>query len=529
MSIFSKKNILLLVSLLISIIIFFKNAWVAEDGYIVFRSLEQLFEGNGPIWNPHERVQVFTSPLWYIIQIFFRAISKNNYLNVLVLSFILWIFTLITLKKIFSDNKLLLLASLLFVGSNGFFDYTSSGLENVLGYLLIALYLLNYLNLFKHIENLTKDEIFQKISNIYFIAGLAICVRHDFLTLLALPSLYVLICHFKSYALKKWIKLLTLSALPFVAWSLFSLIYYGFPFPNTAYAKLYTHISKPDLIKQGLYYLLVTLKRDTLTLIIIFVAILLVLKNFKKRELIFIVIGIGLNLTYIVFVGGDFMQGRFLSYSFLVSVVLILTQLSDIKPPVYAALTYLIVPAYLIFFNHTPFNSSINHQFLLKELEHGIADERGYYNIDLSLYKYLNQRKNHQLFPAFDYDWVRMANEFKKSDENVIVFGNIGIYGYVVGTKKKIIDFLALSDPLLARMPTVDDWRIGHFERVLPEGYLESVKNGTNEIKNPNYRIYYEKLKIVTQSESLFTVERIKTIINFNLGRYDYLVAKKKN
>ena len=31
-----------------------------------------------------------------------------------------------------------------------------------------------------------------------------------------------------------------LGFLPFIFWELFSLLYYGFPFPNTAYAKLGT-------------------------------------------------------------------------------------------------------------------------------------------------------------------------------------------------------------------------------------------------------------------------------------------------
>ena len=43
--------------------VFAQNAWISEDAYITLRSVEQLMAGNGPRWNPHERVQVFTHPL----------------------------------------------------------------------------------------------------------------------------------------------------------------------------------------------------------------------------------------------------------------------------------------------------------------------------------------------------------------------------------------------------------------------------------------------------------------------------------
>ena len=38
--------------------VFFKNAWVSDDAYILFRSLDQLLSGHGPRWNPHERVHL---------------------------------------------------------------------------------------------------------------------------------------------------------------------------------------------------------------------------------------------------------------------------------------------------------------------------------------------------------------------------------------------------------------------------------------------------------------------------------------
>ena len=56
--------------------------------------------------------------------------------------------------------------------------------------------------------------------------------------------------------------------LPFVAWEAFSLFYYGFLFPNTAYAKLLdTGVGVSDRATHGLYYLLNSARIDPLTLL----------------------------------------------------------------------------------------------------------------------------------------------------------------------------------------------------------------------------------------------------------------------
>ncbi len=199
--------LLLLLSFFIALFVFLKNAWISEDAYILFRSIEQLFAGNGPIWNPHERVQVFTSPLWFWVLSFVRVLSSDIYLITIIVSFLLWLFTLIILKKLFNNNKTFLTAILLFSASIGFFDYTSSGLENPLAYFLISLYIFYYNKLFsnkyKDIVDVHLSQEKKNVKMILFIFGLLICVRHD-LMLLLLPSIvYVLWQHQHLYKKRK--------------------------------------------------------------------------------------------------------------------------------------------------------------------------------------------------------------------------------------------------------------------------------------------------------------------------------------
>ena len=121
MTLAKKSTLWLVVAFTIAVGVFLKNAWVAEDAYILFRSIEQLFAGNGPIWNPHERVQVYTSPLWYWVVALSRLFYSDLYLNVIIVSLVLWVCTLVALRAIFKNDLVLLGAVLLLVASTAFF------------------------------------------------------------------------------------------------------------------------------------------------------------------------------------------------------------------------------------------------------------------------------------------------------------------------------------------------------------------------------------------------------------------------
>ena len=90
----------------------------------------------------------------------------------------------------------------------------------------------------------------------------------------------------------------------------------------------------------------------------------------------------------------------------------------------------------------------------------GVADERGIYNDALSLWQYLDCRRDGRRFP--DMVWRREGEEYRAGDQPSVVVGNIGVFGYYAGTEKIIIDGMALSDPLLARIPVTGGWLVGH-------------------------------------------------------------------
>jgi arabinofuranosyltransferase len=110
--------------------------------------------------------------------------------------------------------------------------------------------------------------------------------------------------------------------------------------------------------------------------------------------------------------------------------------------------------------------------------------------------------------------------------DDVIVYDTIGMVGYFQGPVTKIIYQLGLSDPLLSRMaPHKFNYLPGHYYRDIPEGYLETVISGTNQIKDQNLAKFYDKLIVITQSP-IFSVERMITIIEMNCGVYSDLIVR---
>ncbi len=109
-----------------------------------------------------------------------------------------------------------------------------------------------------------------------------------------------------------------LGMLPIAAWEVFSLVYYGFPFPNTAYAKLDTGVPRGEIVHQGFLYLLDGAGNDPVTLLTIFAALAL---PFLMKRNVAISAGVALYLAYIIAIGGDFMSGRMFAEPFLCSVI----------------------------------------------------------------------------------------------------------------------------------------------------------------------------------------------------------------
>lgn len=241
---------------------------------------------------------------------------------------------------------------------------------------------------------------------------------------------------------------LLIALVPILCWEIFSLVYYGFPFPNTAYAKLGSGISRAALFEQGLYYFQDLALSDPLT----FIAIALGLYISIKSESITRALGFGVlaYLVYLLYIGGDFMSGRFFTVPLLCMSVVI----SRVHFSPRGLYTNSFLFGALAIFN---FSSTLlsNSAYVNNNIQHGIAYERGVYYQSYGLRHIF---KTNPIFFSLP-EWTVNGNE-KTVQIACTAFASI-----VAGPQEHLIDNCALTDPLLARMPTRKDkpWRIGHF------------------------------------------------------------------
>jgi arabinofuranosyltransferase len=407
--------------------------------------------------------------------------------------------------KIAKSTLLALLGILILSLSKAFVDYSTSGLENPLAYFTLAIFFIIYIG---------STESSKKVFLLSLSASLVALVRLD-LFLICLPALIYAFFFEKS---PKRLSRMALGFSPLIVWEIFSIFYYGFPFPNTAYAKLNTGISQAELIQQGFHYLLNSINTDHITLIVILVGIAIPITTKKSRQ-IPLALGITLYLVYIVKVGGDFMSGRFFAVLLFCAVALISQlELNSLRVlfPAFLLITVIgLTSPYPTLYSDSGYTNR-------KIDKNGIADERGYY------YQYtgLLKASRHTELPR--HIWKDQGIRARETKKKLVKSSTIGMLGFYAGPTVHILDENALADPLLARLPAVKDpkWRIGHFARHIPEGYDATLRSGRNVIKDRKLAMFYNKLSIITQSR-LFSWSRILTIFSANLGRYNHLIDFK--
>lgn len=507
-------------------VILLRTAWVSDDAYITFRTVDNFLNGYGLRWNVAERVQSFTHPLWMLLVTIPYFFTREPFHTVTVLSLILSLLTVgILVIRYRTQPVPVALGLLALIFSKAFVDYSTSGLENPLMHLLVVVFALL----------LEEDRTDAKgLFRVGLAAGFGVLNRMDAL-LFFIPGIVLIL---KRFGRLRGLWIMALGFSPFVLWELFSVFYYGIPYPNTGLAKLNTGIPAPELAFQGLRYFENSVRWDPVTLTVIFLG--LVVAGVRRRPPeIALGLGVLFYLVYVIRIGGDFMSGRFLSTSVLIAVLILIRP--DFFKRGYLKLGFLAVILLLAFIG--PFPTVLSgSDYGLKRTNlvdpYGIADERRFYF------------STSGLFNGYP-DWIRPALQvrsrgqlLKRNGIRLTIEDVVGVVGYFAGPDVHILDNYALCDPLLARMPMVErdsvyvswiagvadrepehPWRVGHFRRVLPAGYLKTMVTGKNEIRDPDVAALYDRLTLVTRGP-LWSWKRLVEIVRMNCD-YDSYIGKR--
>ncbi len=494
----SRERLVILAALAAFLLILARTAWVCDDAYITFRTVDNLLHGFGARWNVAERVQAYTHPLWMLILAASMAITREPYFTSIALSvgFTLaaaWLMAF----RLAATGWQALLALLILASSKAFVDFSTSGLENAASHALLVWYLVA----------LMRTEATRLRVGPIAVAALALVNRQDLVWLIG-PSMVAYIVASRSD--HRWRSVL-LGLAPLLLWEAFSLTYYGFAVPNTAFAKLHTSVPERELLVQGLRYFQESALHDPITLAAIVASIAIGISRAGRHRAL--ALGQLFYLAYIVRIGGDFMSGRFFTAPLVVGVAHLVSAPIEIATPwrvaVAAAVVALgLVPATPNVLSGPRFGMNIDleyHEYF------GISDERETY------YSRLGLLRAHHPWQRPDLLDANLAATMRAAGQTVAKREAVGMFGYAAGPSLYVVDRFGLGDPLMARLPATGPWRIGHFHRELPAGYIQTLRTGQNAIADPGVAQYFDRLSTITRGP-IWSARRWRAIVSMNLG-----------
>jgi arabinofuranosyltransferase len=310
--------------------------WVSDDGFINVRVVQNVLAGHGPVFNPGERVEATTSPLWTLTLTLLGALGlplgPASAWAGIALGLAGFVFALRgalalhgegrPLREVARSRWVLPLGALVFAAVPAVWDFLSAGLENGLTYAWAGATFALLAELARTADAAPTETLSRRrLAPAAVVLGLGPLVRPDLTLVAALLASALLALAArgrgrKGGALAALATLALASALP-LAGQLFRMGYYANMSPNTAHAKEAFFAHWP----QGFLYLQNFLGTYHLT----FPAGLLVALGLLhlrralgegRRMVSWVAVATGasglLHAAYITRVGGDFMHGRML-------------------------------------------------------------------------------------------------------------------------------------------------------------------------------------------------------------------------
>jgi arabinofuranosyltransferase len=490
-------------------------AWISDDALITVRMALNLANGHGAVYNIGEKVQAYTHPLWFVLLYIGGRMTGQWMVWPMALGILCSLGTMLVIARRGASNAQVIVALIALLASNAFLEYSTSGLENSLTFLLIT-------TLIACAVSVQRESRWTLLAISGVISSVAMVNRLD-TAILVLPICVAIA--WSSGINKKVVALFVGGALPLVVWAGLTVPYYGALLPNTFVAKTNVHIAHRQLITQGLRYFGNAWKFDPMGMSCLFV-LMVVLLMFGSLVSRAVVAGACTYMAYVVWVGGDFMAGRFFSTVIVVVVAAFaldqnIRMVSFVDALISKKTAVALVGAIVLCVSvgwsdvaHLPARvSSANQVRWAFSANHGISDERGnFMTYRQGLWQYVSDgvhapsQTPDQRIPVDNAHaplsvlqwvathWNQQPVTPKIGTKRVeVVCGLLGRIGLYTGPTVHWIDPCGLTDRLTASIafnPRTDKrWRIGHFVRRLPRDYVTAVATGdASYIKNPAMR-----------------------------------------
>ncbi len=475
-----------------------RTAAVTEDAFITFRVIDNALHGYGPVWNAGERVQVYTHPLWALLLLAFSAITGNIFQTALALSLALTLICVALIARHAAGRWTAIWAILALLFSEAFVEYSSAALENALAHALVAALVVTWVHF--------RVETGRRAWVVALCAGLLVVTRHDFALLVGPVVISLLIRAKRS---ERWLALLA-AALPLVVWSAFSLVYYGSLWPNSAYAKLNNGLSMAESFSAAEPYFRDLIKYDAVSALVIAAAAIrgLLQSSWRVRPLAF---GLVLYALYIGSAGGDYMGGRLFSTPFVMAIAMLALNVR--------LRWWWNAPAWIV----VTLALGLHRGWIVKDV-HPHAELR-MMSQHAWMYPFTGWLAETRRADFSNMPWGEQGLRARAERHQVVAKCAVGLYGFNAGPTVRVVDPLAIGDGFLSRLPSKKPSYPGHFERAFPDGYLDTVTSGQNQLHDQSLRILYEKVRLI-ETASLLDPARLRAIWTLNTGEDKRLAAQ---
>jgi arabinofuranosyltransferase len=482
--------------------------WVSEDAFIDLRVARHLLAGLGPVFNPAERVEAYTNPLWVGLLALWGALGGSLEVGAAGLSLVLSVLGLLaaqagawTLASRLargedgaddggaSGRLALPLGMVVFAAVPVVWDFVTSGLE--IGLAMAWLGGVYWL--------LARPMTARGARAAALVIGLGPLIRPDLAVFSAAFFLALGVAAEGAPAGRGarpgWVALALIAlALP-AAYQIFRMGYFAALVPNTAIAKE----ANAAYWRQGWRY-----ARDFVGAYSLWIPLLLLLPGWaallrrarQERDrpavalLLAPVLGALAHATYVIRVGGDFMHGRLLLPPFfgLLLPVATVVPSSRVNPRWRMAVAAGVAVWAMVcaLWLRVPYGWGIG--------PWGITDERDFYTRHPGTETHPGSAN--PIRPE-DYGWtplvrsglamrdrgrvlvidtrpaeeLPLADSVPRSTRAVVALGNVGILGYVAGAGVHVVDRVGLADPIASRLRLAERGRPGH-EKLLPEAWI---------------------------------------------------------
>jgi hypothetical protein len=303
----NRSSVIIVALVLLALIIGWINRFVQDDAFISFHYARNLVEGNGLTWFG-TRVEGYTNYLWVLWIALGLKVGIDpilwSYVGGLT-SFALAVYALWrTSNLLFGESLPAVLAVLLFVTDLSVASFATGGLETMLQ---TALWSLSLYVLFKMERAISAKSLLA----LSLLLAAAVLTRLDS----AVPGFLITMAVVIALAKRRYpLRYYLWFALPFAlivgTWFAWKLSYYGSILPNTYFSRMGSEF---EFNRNGFVYLFRFFHWYLIWPFLVLGALAwLIKRDHLDRKILYLVLHIVIWCVYVIAVGGDFMEFRFM-------------------------------------------------------------------------------------------------------------------------------------------------------------------------------------------------------------------------